>query len=287
MKTIKSSLMVAFAAVMLFSCNTSDDSVTEEGTHVSAILKFDHSLALGDEFVLTDSNNDEQTIELSKFKFLVSDVTITTTDNETITLSNNNAAQLIDIANADETNMVYVYLTDIPDGSYKSISFGVGVSDEVANGSTENQIKLMELAEQDSEDMVWSWNPNSYIFSKIEGTNLNSESTTATNLQIHVGNKGDFVGYRTVDLTFPETLTVADQVSPSVHVTVAIEELFEPEEPGVSVAFDAIGAHGGTDEASVNYADNYANIFEIHHIHPTEEAITLEEVEEDTSETSN
>ncbi|MDO6802865.1 hypothetical protein Q4595_10435 [Wenyingzhuangia sp. 1_MG-2023] len=278
MKTLKSYIMVAFVAALLIACDDNNESIESEGTHVSAVLKLQHSLGLGDEFVLTDSDDEDKTLELSKFKYIVSDIVITNTDDEAIALDNNDAAQLIDLENADATNQVFAYLTGIPEGSYKSISFGIGVSQEVADGSTEDQIKLMELAES---DMQWTWNPNSYIFSKIEASDINSVETVSNNLQIHVGNKGDFNGYRTVSLTFPETLTLSSSVSPSVHFTVAIEELFNPEAPGISVAYDAIGAHGDSSDISVNFADNYANIFEIHHIHPTEEAINLEDVEEE------
>ncbi|NIJ45560.1 hypothetical protein FHR24_002028 [Wenyingzhuangia heitensis] len=283
MKNLRKWAFLALTTTALISCNNDDDSMgnENEGTHVSAVLKFEHSLGLGDEFTLTDSEDNQQNLELTKFKFIVSDVKVTTTNDEVVALSNNDAAELIDLANADETDVVRMYLTGIPEGSYKSISFGVGVSQEVASGSTENQIKLMELAEQDSEDMVWSWNPNSYIFSKIEATNLDVTTTAPTNLQIHVGNKGGVDGFRTVELIFPETLTIASKISPSIHTNVSIEKLFTPDAPGIEVAYDAIGAHGGTDDASINFSDNYANIFEIEHLHPNEAAINLEDVEMD------
>lgn len=283
MKTLKFYLIVAFSAAMLIACDNNDESIENEGTHVSAVVKFDHSLALGDEFVLTDSNDDDQTIELTKFKYLISDVIITNTDNEEFAIPNNIGAQLVDLANADASGTVKVYLTNVPNGTYKSIQFGVGVSQEVANGSTEDQTRLMHLAES---DMQWTWNPNSYIFSKIEGSNVSTETTAPINLQIHVGYKGDVDGFRVINLDFPETLTVAPEVSPSAHVTVAIEKLFQPDAPGVSVAFDAVGAHGGTNEASINYADNFTSIFEIHHLHTNEEAINLEDVEEDSHDDS-
>ncbi|MGY5353735.1 MbnP family protein [Wenyingzhuangia sp. IMCC45467] len=277
MKTLKKMALLALTTTVLISCNNNDESI-KEGTHVSAVVKFDHSLALGDEFTLTDSNNEEQTLTLNKFKFIISDVMLRDSENNQIHLPNNIAANLIDLANADETNKVKIYLTEIPEGSYQSISFGLGVSKEVANGSTEAQERLMELAEA---DMQWSWNPNSYIFSKIEASNTNTETTTAPGLIAHIGDKGDFSGYTTIDLTFPETLIIKKEVSPSIHVIVSINKLFTPDNAGETVAFDLLG-HGGSSEATQNLITNYKEIFEVHHLHPNEEAINLEDVEEDT-----
>ncbi|NJB82647.1 MbnP family protein [Wenyingzhuangia aestuarii] len=280
MNNLKKWAFLALTTITLFSCNNDDDNInTNQATHVSAVLKLEHSLALGDQFTLTDSEKNEQSLELTVFKFLVSDVKLTTTNDEVIALSNNDAAQLVDLANADETNTIKVYLTDIPEGSYKSISFGVGVSQDVANGSTEEQAKLYELAD---DDMHWDWNSNLYIFSKIEASNLDNQNTVPKNLNIHVGNKGGNVDlFRTVNLILPETLTVAAKVSPSIHTIVSIEKLFTPDAPGVAVAYDAINAHGGTDDASKIFSDNYENIFEVHHLHPNEAAINLEDVEMD------
>ncbi|MEN8890438.1 MAG: MbnP family protein [Wenyingzhuangia sp.] len=276
MNFLKLYLVVVCTVALIISCSQNEIS-TKEGTQVSATLKFQHSLGLGDLLELTDTKSQKQSLTLDKFKYLISEVQFTTNDNENITLSNNDAAQLIDLDFADESNTVTVHLTDVPVGDYKSVSFGIGVSQEVANGSTEEQTKLMDLAEQ---DMQWAWNPNAYVFSKIEASNLNTESTVPTDLQVHIGNKGSFVGYRTVTMVFPETLSLDSKVSPSLHITVAIEKIFAPENPSKSVAFDAIGAHGGSSDVTSNFADNFASIFQVHHIHPTEQAIYLEDVAE-------
>ncbi|MGY6647621.1 MbnP family protein [Wenyingzhuangia sp. IMCC45574] len=268
--------LLAFLAIAIISCNEDDNNISNEGTHVSAVVKFDHSLALGDHFTLKDKNNVDQNIELTKFKYLISNIIVIDTDNQQVQIPNNVGAQLIDLANTDDSNMVKVYLTNIPDANYKSISFGIGVSKEVANGSTHDQTRLMDLAEH---DMQWAWNPNSYIFSKIEGANLDTSTTSPTNLLIHLGDKGDsFSGYRTVNLDFPENLTVKSNLSPSMHVTVAVEELFTPTTAEhTAVAFDAVGGHGASSEAAGNYADNFKTIFEVHHLH-IEAAINLEDV---------
>lgn len=271
---------VALTAITLFSCNNDDDNIEQnDGTHVSAVVKFDHSLFLGGLISLKDNEGQDQNIKLTKFKYLISDVVVTGTNDETFAVPNNTGAQLVDLDHADENGIVKTYLTGVPDGSYKKLTFTIGVSKEVAAGNAEAQEKLMELAEA---DMQWTWNPNSYIFSKIEGTNTSTETTTPTNLQIHLGDKGeDFIGSRTVNLELPQILNVGSKVSPSVHLKVAIEKIFSPDAPGVSVPFDAVASHGGSDENATNYADNFANSITIDHLHTNEEAINLEDVEED------
>jgi hypothetical protein len=247
------------------------------GTHVSAIIKLDHSLAIGDEFTIQQqAGGENQTLILDTFKFLISDVVVKTADNQMISIPNNVAGSLIDLSKAVNKE-VQVYLTEIPDGEYKSISFGIGVSDEVANGSADEQSRLFDLA---AADMNWSWNPNSYIFSKIEATNrvnmmhhmAKSETEQADDLSIHIGKKGDFDGYRTVTIDFPQNITVKSEVSPSVHVKVNIEKLFSPND-GLAVYLGA--------PSKVNFSDNYSSIFEAQHVHPLDEAIYLEDVEMD------
>ena len=279
MKTLKSYILGALAAALLISCSNDDDNNIDqsEGTHVSAVVKFDHSLMIGDLITLKDKENQDQNIELTKFKYLISDVVVTATDDSQYEIPNNIGAQLIDLAHADANGVVKTYLTGVPDGSYKSFTFTVGVSKEVAAGNADAQEKLMELAEA---DMQWTWNPNSYIFSKIEGANT-STVQAPNNLQIHIGDKGEnFIGSRIVNLEFPQTLTVASKISPSVHLIVAIEKIFTPDAPGVSVPFDAVASHGGTDDNATNYADNFANSITLDHLHTNEEAINLEDVEQ-------
>ncbi|WP_029489314.1 MbnP family protein [Ochrovirga pacifica] len=281
MYNLKKTALLAFTAITLFSCNNDDDNIDDkksEGTHVSAVVKFDHSLRLGELLTLKDKENQDQSIKLTKLKYIISDVKVTATDGSEYEIPNNVGAQLVDLDHSDDNGIVKTYFTGIPNGSYKKITFTVGVSKEVAEGAAEAQERLMELAEA---DMHWDWNPNSYIFSKIEGSNTNTASTTPTNLQIHIGDKGEnFVGSRVVNLEFPENLTVATKISPSVHLKVFIEKIFNPNEPGQFVPFDGVAAHGGSDENAINYADNFANSIVIDHLHANEEAINLEDVEE-------
>lgn len=278
MKNLKNILFGGIAFLLVSACGSNDSELDPNiGTHVSAIIKLDHSLAIGDEFTIQQqADGENQTLILDKFKFLVSDVVVKTADNQMISIPNNVAGSLIDLSKADDKE-IQMYLTGIPNGEYKSISFGIGVSEEVANGSADEQSKLFDLA---AADMNWSWNPNSYIFSKIEATNkLNmmhhmakSETEQADDLWIHIGKKGDFDGYRTVTIDFPQNITVKSEVSPSVHVKVNIEKLFIPN--------DGASVYLGT-PSTVDFADNYSNIFEIHHVHPLNEAINLEDVEMD------
>lgn len=268
MKNLKV-FIVALVAVLGFnSCDSNDDEMNHhiDADHVSAVIKFDHSLAIGDDIVIKDVENGvDQTLILGKFKFLISDVKVVTSEDEVISVPNNLGGNLIDLAHATNKE-VKVYLSGLPKGEYKSVSFGIGVSEEVAGGSATDQTKLFELAQA---DMNWTWNPNSYIFSKIEATNKSVEAA-AKDLSIHIGKKANFNGFRTVSLDFPQNFEVNANVSPSVHVKIAIEKLFTPD-TGTSVYLDA--------PSKADYADNYTNIFEVHHVHPLDDAISLDDVD--------
>lgn len=279
MKNLKSFILGGAAFLSIISCNNNDDSEMDhdDGTHVSAVIKLDHSLSIGDQFtVMQAADGENQTLVLDKFKFLISDVSVKSSTNEMIAIPNNVAGNLVDLSKAEDSE-VKLYLTEIPDGTYTSITFGIGVSEEVASGSADDQTTLYDLA---ASDMNWSWNPNSYIFSKIEATNMlnmmdhmaKSETEAADDLWIHIGKKGDFDGFRMVTLEFPQAITVKAEVSPSVHVIVDIEKLFTPDN-GTPVYLGA--------PVSVDFADNYQNIFEVHHVHPLDEAINLEDIEMD------
>jgi hypothetical protein len=282
MKYLKNIFLGGIAFLIVSACDSNDSELDHDmGTHVSAIIKLDHSLAIGDEFTIQQqAGGENQTLILDTFKFLISDVVVKTADNQMISIPNNVAGSLIDLSKAVNKE-VQVYLTEIPDGEYKSISFGIGVSDEVANGSADEQSRLFDLA---AADMNWSWNPNSYIFSKIEATNkvnvmhhmAKTESEQADDLSIHIGKKGDFDGYRTVTIDLStlknKSLFIKKEFSPSIHIIVNIEKLFSPND-GVAVYLGA--------PSKVDFSDNYSSIFEAQHVHPLDEAIYLEDVEMD------
>ena len=268
MKILQSILLGGIILLSFAACNNNDSDMDHQsGTHVSAVIKFDHSLAIGDEFsIQQEADGAIQTLVLNKFKFLISDVVVKTTKDDMIEIPNNIAGSLIDLSKGVGKEFK-IYLTGIPNGEYKSISFGIGVSDDVANGSADEQSKLFDLA---AADMNWSWNPNSYIFSKIEATN---KMNITDNLNLHIGKKGEFDGYRRVGIDFPQNITVKAEVSPSFHVKVNLEKLFVPND-GSSVYLGS--------PSKVAFADNFSDIFEIHHVHPLNEAINLEDIEMDT-----
>jgi hypothetical protein len=145
-------------------------------------------------------------------------------------------------------------ITNIPIGTYTSISFLIGVD------SARNVSGAQTGALDQGSGMFWDWNTG-YVMAKIEG--ISPQSTEVNNNVIY--HLGGFSGknnvLRTIHLNTPDIKTTTTQVV-NLHIKADALEWFKT--PNLIKIQDL--AIIALDEHSKKIADNYADMFSIDHI---------------------
>lgn len=193
------------------------------------------------------------TFQVSMFKYYISNVVVTKDDNSTFAESN--SYHLIDHSIA-ATGIVT--LTGLPAGSYKSVSFVLGV-DSARNNSGSQTGEL-----DPAKGMFWSWN-SGYIFLKLEGTSPVSGDANKK-LTYHIGGfSGPNKTQRTFNLSFNgSTANVSSTTSSMVHLMVNVNEMFKsPTLINVANQF-IVHMPGGM---AKSFADNYSDMIKFDHVH--------------------
>jgi PKD repeat protein len=156
-------------------------------------------------------------------------------------------------------------LNGIPAGKYTGVKFIIGVDSARSTMDVSKRTGDLDPAAGGS-DMYWSWN-SGYIFYKIEGTS--PQSTEMGNMfMYHIGGYGGYSSavtnnIRSVSLTAPEAIEVGKDRAPEVHMYADVLEAFKTPVT-YSIAAGAM-VHMPMDGAV--FANNYADMFTINHVH--------------------
>ena len=195
------------------------------------------------------------TFQVSKFNYYISNVVITKADNSTFVEPNS-----YHLVRHSITSSGLINIANVPAGSYKSVSFMIGVDSTRNVSGTQNG----DLDPVVASDMYWSWNTG-YIFVKLEGSSPKSGASDKS-LIYHVGGGGGVnKTQRMVTLTFgASSADVSSTATPIVHISVdAMEMLKTPN--AIDFATNYFLMMPGAN--AKKYADNYADMFRFEHIH--------------------
>ncbi|MBO2012681.1 MbnP family protein [Hymenobacter negativus] len=202
----------------------------------------------------TYNKADGQAFTVSKFKFLISNLTLTRADGTAYAVPD--GYYLIDAATPTSLHLV---IDKVPLGDYTGLRFVVGV-DAAHNNATFTSGGLNH-----SNDLYWEWS-NEYVFLKMAGTSPQAGGGTGRALTFDIG--GTNVA-RTVAPTFgSNVLPVKAGHTPEIHMSVDVLGLFDGATAAQSVNFvTTYSVESGSPWAPV-VADNYAaGMFEVEHIH--------------------
>ncbi len=119
----------------------------------------------------TNSAGNQYTVDL--LKYYVTNVILVKEDGTQVKLDN------YDLINAFDDNFSTVEATNIPNGTYKTMLFNLGIE----KGRNHSGAQDGDL--DPSYNMIWSWNTG-YIFFKHEGNYINS-SNVSKSLTLHLG----------------------------------------------------------------------------------------------------
>lgn len=185
---------------------------------------------------------------VTKFNYYITNVKLTKADNSVY--SEPNSYHLIEHSNSAST---VINLANVPSGSYKSVSFQLGV-DSALNVSGAQQGDLSP-----SKGMFWSWN-SGYIMLKFEGS---SPVSTASNkgLVFHVGGFGGINKVqRTITVNLSSTTANVNNSAPKVKVSADAMALFMAPN---AISFSTLNTVHMPGANAKLLADNYANMFSL------------------------
>lgn len=259
---MKKILLAALLAVTVIACKK--DPVEPEPTPTpvtpaptTGSLKVNFEAMVDTNELVFDTQNyvnaNLDTFKVSLFKYYVSNVVLTKSDNTTYTVAN--SYFLVD-HKTTAANMITI--TGVPIANYKSIQFLLGVD------STRNVSGAQEGALAVSNNMFWTWN-SGYIFGKMEGTSPQS-GNASKELAFHIGGfTGANNALKTINISFgSSTANVSATTTPEVHLTSDLSKWFKG---AYTIPFSTVNMIMMPSSNSMKIAANYANMFTFEHVH--------------------
>lgn len=201
----------------------------------------------------TYTNQAGNTFNVTTWKYYVSNVKLTKTDNSVVTIPN--SYYLVDHSSAAGS---MISIANVPYGNYKAMEFTLGV-DSVRNVSGAQTGAL-----DPANGMFWTWT-SGYIMAKMEGTSPQSIDV-ANKLVFHVGGfSGTNSVLKNINISFnAEVANVSETISPKVHLTSDLLKWFKA--PNV-IDFSTLNKVHMPGMNAKKIADNYASMFTFEHIH--------------------
>ena len=189
-----------------------------------------------------------QTLKFSEVKYVITNIVLVNAAGTKVPYHTEDLDKGGFLINQENTTSLTPILTELPEGDYKGIEFGLGVKKELNNLSLQNKFpnfyRLTGSFKQ-AQIMHWEW-ANGYRFVKLEGWYSNATATNDT-LSIHMGSafKGTKVvgedkkvkeikdeylnvdrdAFRFISLDFPKTLSVKKGATAKVTIKADLDKL--------------------------------------------------------------
>jgi len=235
--------------------NNNNNNNTNTATTGKLILTFeamfgDSALVLNNKTYVT-ANGDS--VKISTFKYYISNITLTKTDNSTYTVP-----ESYYLVNHNTSSTVSFTLNNIPVGQYKAIKMLIGVD------SARNVSGAQTGALDPANGMFWSWSTG-YIMLKLEGKSPQSGSASK-NFFYHIGGfSGTNNVLKWITPSFNSaTANVSGSMTPKIHFKTDISEIFKtPNTINLATTYN-VTMPG---PMAKMIADNYADMITVEHIH--------------------
>ena len=189
-----------------------------------------------------------QTLKFSEVKYVITNIVLVKADGTKVAYHTEDLDKGGFLINQENTASLSPILSEIPEGDYKGIEFGLGVKKELNNLKLQDKFpnfyRLTGSFKQ-AQIMHWEW-ANGYRFVKLEGWYSNATATNDT-LSIHMGSafKGTKVvgedkkvkeikdeylnvdrdAFRFISLDFPKTLSVKKGATAKVTIKADLDKL--------------------------------------------------------------
>jgi len=241
-------LATVFSGFLFITSCTPDEPETTTG---KVTLEFEHifdgnAFTFGNTY--TTSNGDEITPRV--FKYYVSNIVLSNEDGSS-TYEVPNSYYIVD---QSVTESLTIGIEGVPNGEYSKVTFMLGVD------STSNVSGAQEGALDPANGMFWSWNTG-YIFLKLEGVTAN-----ATDFRYHIGGfSGAANNIKIIEASVPAgSMINVNGTESTVHYMVDVAEFFKNP---TDFDIEAEAMVMMPNPSSVVIANNYADMYMIHHVH--------------------
>lgn len=252
MKTIfKTAFLLSALSFTVVSCSKKSDpeptgTTPQDTTAKNGEVGIEIANYVGDQKLSFDSTytlNGGQQIKVSKFNYYISNVKLQRADGAEFV-----EEESYHFVTADKVSSGHFHFEKVPAGSYKSMTFMIGVD------SLRNVSGAQTGALDPANGNFWTWNTG-YIMAKLEG-----QSPMAGRITWHIGGfKGEYNSLRTVTLTFDNPVNVTASSETTINLKADMKKWFEPN----NVSFGTASEIMTPSETSKKIADNYANMFSI------------------------
>jgi hypothetical protein len=249
MKHYKLTLLALMASVV-FSCKKKDEP-NDVVTSTSGKVGFEFSNYAGNTEIALNSGNyvnaNGDTFKVSKFNYYISNIRMQKSDGSYYGFEGYH------LIHEDLGSSKHFHLESVSTGTYKSISFVIGV----------DSIKNVTGAQTGDLDpalgMFWTWSTG-YIMAKLEGTSPKSTATDKT-FQYHIGGfSGANSGLRVVTLDLSANpMEVKTGKESSVAIKADVLKWFSPNVINIATTNSVMMVS----TTSKQIADNYANMFSV------------------------
>lgn len=260
---------IIFGAIALFALVFSVPACKDKEEVVgfgSVEIEFDNqaagsSLIFGKNY--TNTNGD--TLQFSIFNYYISNVVLVKEDGTRYVVPKD--ASYFLCKHEDPTSRL-ITIPNVPAGDYTKLEFVVGVDSAKSVSPIAERTGVLDPATGAS-GHYWSWN-SGYIFMKMEGTSPSAPAAGNYHFEYHIGLFGGkdsptLNNLKKINLSVPNEAAIVREGgdTPHFHVYVKPLEMFDTPTT-VSIAAKP-AAHG--DPFSAVLANNYADMFEINHVH--------------------
>jgi len=254
---MKNYVLLAFTLLITFSCKkdtVNTDSPVEEPAGNGRLTVAFKGVVDSQDLIIGNSYKTPvgDTFAVNLFKYYISNVVLTTADG-----TKYNESESYHLISHSSTGTPSFVISNIPKGSYKSISYTIGV-DSARNVSGAQDFDLSP-----SKGMYWAW--LGYIMLKIEGTSPQAVNNAGT-FGFHIGGFSgvdNVLKYQTI--LFPQNIQVESTKSPKLTLKTNVNEIFV-NPTNISLFFNADVTTPGT--KAVEIANNYADMISFESITP-------------------
>lgn len=275
MKTLNKYIKILLLGVIFtfFSCNSDDDNSTviDTSSKGKIQLKFENGFNNLGGIVLnqtTQTSIKGQRHQFSTLKYIISNITLIDEQGNEFNYHKNNpdlGAFIIDQSKAIG-NINYIDLTDIPQGKYTKVKFGLGISQDAYLLGQTGQAIFWDKAKDAG--LTWAWAAG-YIFVKLEG--LYGTNELNIRFKNHAGNMGNVSSnatanlYREITLSLPNTARVTSSIKPSIHIIADFNNYLS----GTKALQLNESNHNamGSSIFLQEVTDNLTNMFRVDHVH--------------------
>jgi len=256
---MKKILLASLLTLAIVACkkDPSEPEPTPTPQPTTGSMKIEFEPKVGDSALVFDTkkyvNFNNDTFKVNIFRYYVSNIVLTKSDNSTYAVPNSYYKVNHNVAGKNIFTM-----SGIPVANYKAIQFIIGVdSARNVSGAQSGDLAVS--------DMFWSW-ITGYIFTKLEATSPQSSAAGQT-VTFHIGGfTTPNSSLRTTNISFGTSLAnVTGASTPQVHLKSDISKWFYGAGGTINLATMNTIMSPGTNAKKI--ADNYAQSFSFEHVH--------------------